>query len=77
MRIEIIKPTRCWSFVKEEKNFQLVGVTFCCNYAGGEEILSDEHDSFIWVDAQEIIDGEYPSWLKKEITAALEVRNSD
>ncbi len=75
LKVEVGRPTRCWSFVKKEKGFQLVGVTFYCRFIEGVEKLSHEHDSFIWVDPDEIISGEYPGWLKEEIKAALEVDN--
>lgn len=71
--VEIIKPTRCWSFIKDEKKFQLVGVTFYCRFIGGEESLSDEHDSFVWVEPTNIQEGNYPNWLKEEIKVAQNI----
>ena len=74
LEADVIKPTRCWSFVKEEKGFQLVGVTFLCEYKSGEVKLSDEHDKVLWIDPEEVLNGDYPSWLKKEIKEALKIR---
>jgi len=71
LKIQIIKPTRCWSFVRHEKNLQLVGVTYCCKFIEGEERLSHEHKNFVWMNPKEIMKGDFPDWLKKEVSAAL------
>ena len=74
--VEILGILRCWSFIKKEKNFQLVGVTFLCNYRSGNVALSDEHTSFLWVEPREIIEGDYSSWLKDEVKSALRKQKS-
>ena len=63
-----MKLTNCWSFVKDD--FQLVGVTYLCKFLDGKEKLSDEHDGFVWEGVQEVLDGDYPDWLKEEVLAA-------
>lgn len=77
LEIDIIKPSRCWTFIKKEENFQLVGVTFYCEFVSGEEKLSGEHTDFVWVLPEDIINGKYPDWLKKEIKAVLEIKNGN
>ncbi len=77
LNIDVIKPSRCWTFMKKDQNFQLVGITFYCRYVGGEEKLSEEHTDFRWILPEDILNGEYPEWLKKEIKAALEIKNGN
>lgn len=64
IEIEILKPSRVWSLIKEE--LHLVGITFLANYIGGEVGLSGEHTHFQWVSKEEILDGDYPKWIKNE-----------
>ncbi len=62
--IKVIKPTRVWSLVKED--FQLIGITYLVELIGGDISLSGEHDAYRWMTKEEIINGEYPKWIKKE-----------
>lgn len=64
MMIEIIKPSHVWGFVKDD--LHLVGVTFLAKYIGGEFRLSGEHTKFRWVNKEEILNGDYPEWIKEE-----------
>ena len=54
LEIEIVRPSRTWSFVKKEKDFQLVGVTFLCRYVAGEARLSDEHSACAWINMDKL-----------------------
>ncbi|MBT3304449.1 NUDIX domain-containing protein [Candidatus Woesearchaeota archaeon] len=76
IEIEIIKPSHCWTLIKKEKEFQLVGVTFYCKFLSGIETLSEEHTEFKWIDPEQILKEDFPEWLKKEITAALDIKKS-
>lgn len=65
--IEIERPSLVWGFVKD--NLHLIGVTFIAQEKGGEIVLSGEHDMFRWMTKEEIMNGEYPKWIKKEFSA--------
>ena len=75
--IKIIKPARCWSFIVAEENFQLVGVTYYCKFLRGIEKLSDEHSNYVWIGPLQILKGDYPEWLKSEISIAWELYKNE
>jgi len=62
--INIEKPSRVWSLLKDD--LHLVGITFLATYVEGSINLSDEHNSYRWVTKEEILEGDYPKWIKKE-----------
>lgn len=62
--IEIGSPSRVWGFVKND--LHLVGITFLAEYTGGELSLSGEHTKHEWVDKNNILNGDYPKWIKEE-----------
>jgi len=62
--VEIIKPLRSWSFVKE--NFQLVGITFLVKYIKGDVIIGDEHKKYEWMTKEYILEGDFADWIKEE-----------
>ena len=64
LEVEILKPLRVWNLVKDDMH--LVGITFLASYSGGQIILSEEHCNFNWVSKEEILNGSYPKWIKKE-----------
>jgi len=64
IEIEIGNCSRVWSLIKD--NLHLIGITFNAQYIGGEIKLSFEHDSYSWVNKEEIINGDYPLWIKEE-----------
>jgi len=69
--VEVLGMFNAWTFVKEDKNFQLTGVDFLCTTEQEEIKLSEEHSSFEWKSAEEIIkDEKYPEWLRKTIEKA-------
>lgn len=45
--VKVGRPLITWNFFK--KPFWVTGITFCCEFAGGEVILSHEHDKFVWI----------------------------
>jgi 8-oxo-dGTP diphosphatase len=74
LTVSIVAPSRIWTMIKEEKMYQLVGVTFLCVVKNHTEIsLSDEHTGAKWATISSVISGEYPDWLKEEIVAAQKV----
>lgn len=64
LTVKIEKPSRVWSLLKD--NLHLVGITFLATYIEGDISLSEEHDSYRWVTKEEILEGDYPKWIKKE-----------
>ncbi len=62
--IKIDRPSRVWGFVKE--NLHLIGITFTAELVGGNIKLSGEHDAYKWMTKDEILEGDYPKWIKKE-----------
>lgn len=75
LEVDVKDLSRCWSFIKKEENFQLVGVTFYCEFKSGNETLSGEHIKIMWIKASEILKGDYPQWLKDETAAALALKD--
>lgn len=73
--VEAKQVLNAWTFVKEDRDFQLTGVDFLCVTEQQEVKLSEEHSSFEWRGAQEIISNErYPNWLRKTIEKAEKAR---
>jgi 8-oxo-dGTP diphosphatase len=69
--IEILRLSRAWTLIKDD--LHLVGLTFLANYIGGNIKLSQEHINFQWVSKKDILDGEYPEWIKKEFKEIAEI----
>ncbi|HBP01116.1 MAG: NUDIX hydrolase [Candidatus Moranbacteria bacterium GW2011_GWE1_49_15] len=65
LEVDIVRPVRTWSFMKNE-NTQLVGITFLVDYKSGEVKLSWEHSAFKWLSFDEILNGDFPEWIKKD-----------
>ena len=47
LEVEIKEPVARWSFKKNSKLI-VIGVTYLCEYLGGEVKLSDEHVGYCW-----------------------------
>lgn len=62
--IKIIKPSHVWNIVKGD--LHLVGITFTASLTSGEVSLSSEHDAYRWMTKKEILDGDYPDWIREE-----------
>jgi len=67
LKIKIIKPVNTWTFLVND-NEQVMGVTFLCEYVSGEVELSHEHSSYEWLTKEEVLEGNYPDWMKKEFS---------
>ncbi len=69
--VKVGRPLTTWNFFKEP--FWVTGITFCCEYAGGQITLSPEHDNFAWISP-----GEYKKYplgisVKEQIESYLEL----
>ena len=74
LEVEIEEVINAWTFTKEEKGFQLVGVDYLCKFTGGTDTLSEEHSSIEWKTFDEIMSNEeYPDWLKSTLQKAQNV----
>lgn len=65
IEVEIGKPNRVRWFVKNDMH--LVGITFLAKYIGWKIKLSFEHTNYMRKTKKEILDGEFPDWLKNEM----------
>lgn len=69
LNVRIIGVSNVWS-VKLD-NFQLVGITFICEYLGGDLKTSKEHTKALWVEFSKIEELEIPHWLRTDIELAV------
>lgn len=67
LNIEVNKVTRTRWFTKND--LHLVGITYLANMQNNQDniILSWEHDNYFWKTKEEILDWDFPNWLKEEI----------
>lgn len=63
--VKMGKPSRIRWFVKSD--FHLVGITFLATYLGGEIQLNFEHTNYMRKTKEEILNGDFPWWLKEEV----------
>lgn len=75
LKVKPIAVFNAWTFIKEEKNFQLTGIDFLC-FTNQEKVkLSKEHAGFWWENAAKTINNKkYPAWLGKTIEKAEKIR---
>jgi len=66
IEIEVIKPLKAWSFLKNPET-QIIGVTMLCKYKSGEVKLSEEHTEFKWIEPDEIEVMEALDGIKKDV----------
>ena len=64
LSVNIEGPSRVWSLLKDD--LHLVGITFLATYVEGSINLSAEHNLYRWVTKEDILEGDYPKWIKKE-----------
>lgn len=72
LEVEIIRPLKVWTVIKEK--YQTIGITYLCRYKSGEVKLSEEHESFEWVTGEQILEGDYPAWLKEDVMLLKKVK---
>lgn len=77
--VAVIGVTDVWSFLIEEKNFQLVGITWACTSESQKVTLSPEHSSHHWLSFQEALKSQdkYPKWLVESIKIAEKLLNKE
>lgn len=71
--VNVGSPFNVFTFKKDTGEFK-VGITFLCEYLGGEVVLSDEHTDYRWVDPQEFADMESVPSLHEEIARYAELQ---
>ncbi len=52
--VKIQDPIAQWSFIKHT-GLRITGVTYLCQYLGGQVLLSDEHSDFFWLPLNNVI----------------------
>lgn len=67
LEIEIVKPVRIWTFFKNNKNTQVIGVTMLCKYKDGRVKLGEEHVDFKWIKPEEIENYNIHEGIKKDV----------
>lgn len=66
LEVDVRAPFNVFTFKKDTGEFK-VGITFLCEYLGGEVVLSDEHSDYRWIDPQEFAGMESVASLHEEI----------
>jgi len=66
-------PFSVFTFKKDTGEFK-VGITFLCEYLGGDVTLSDEHSEYRWIDPPEFALMESVPSLHEEIARYIEAR---
>ena len=64
LEIKVVNPSRIWNLIKDD--LHLVGITFLADFIRGTISLSGEHDTYRWMTKAEVLEGDYPKWIKKE-----------
>lgn len=64
--VEIIEPLNVFSFNKDDGEFK-VGITFVCDWVGGEVALSEEHSEHEWIEPEYFMQMESVKSLYDEI----------
>jgi 8-oxo-dGTP diphosphatase len=73
LTVSVNNPFNVFTFKKDTGEFK-VGITFLCDYLGGEVMLSDEHADCRWIDPQEFADLESAPSLHEEIARYAELQ---
>ncbi len=66
LSVAVGSPFNVFSFKKDTGEFK-VGITFLCEYLGGDVTLSDEHSEYRWINPDEFVEMESVSSLHEEI----------
>ena len=67
LKVDIIKPLSAWTFFKNNRNTQVVGITFLCKYKSGKMKLSGEHLDAKWVERGEIKNYNIHEGIKRDV----------
>jgi len=69
LSVFVSKPVAFWSFVKNGTGLKINGVTYLCSCLDSIVRLSKEHESFFWVDAEDLLRFKfYPSYGLQQIS---------
>ncbi|MCW1297015.1 MAG: NUDIX domain-containing protein [Candidatus Parvarchaeota archaeon] len=71
IKVKIIRPVRIWTFFKENRKTQVIGITLLCRYSGGKIKLSKEHDDYKWIKPEDIGKYKIHEGIKKDVKEAL------
>lgn len=52
--IKIIEPFNVFSFKKDDGEYK-IGITFICDWIGGEVVLSEEHSEYEWINSEDFM----------------------
>ncbi|MFC1755276.1 Hsp70 family protein, partial [Thermoproteota archaeon] len=69
LEVDVKIPSNTWTF-KTKETFQLIGITFLCEFLRGDLVLSDEHEHAEWMTVEQIKSGEFPPWFVREFERA-------
>ncbi len=73
--VKVEQVFNAWTLIKADRGLQLVGIDFLCVTKQEEIKLSEEHKSFEWKSAEEIVGNKkYPAWLRETIKKADKIR---
>lgn len=73
LTVSVSSPFNVFTFRKDTGEFK-VGITFLCDYLGGEVVLSDEHSEYAWIEPKEFSEMESVSSLHEEIARYAELQ---
>ncbi len=68
LSVHIGQPFNVFTFKKDTGEFK-IGITFLCEYAEGEVVLSEEHSEYAWIKPSEFAEFESVASLHEEIAA--------
>ncbi len=71
LEVKFIREIREW----ENKKWDTDGKTVLCEYVSGEVRLSWEHTEFKWMTPDEIINGDFPEWIQKDVQSLNHIKN--
>lgn len=54
IKIEVIKPLDVWTFFKNNKKIQVIGITFLARMISGKIKIGKEHTRYAWILPEEI-----------------------
>jgi 8-oxo-dGTP diphosphatase len=71
LSIKVLKPVRTWTFFKNKKNTQVIGLTMLCRYKSGKVKLSKEHKDFRWIKPEDVKKYNIHKGIKKDVKGAI------
>jgi len=65
LEVTFVQEIRTW----ESQKWDTIGKTVTCDYISGEVQLSWEHTEYHWMFPADIIDGDFPEWIRNDVRA--------